>query len=79
MTPKRTLESSAPRGARTASKRAVPTDLEPDDFYAYMPEHKYIFAPTGEIWPATSVDARLPASAISRHRPGSTKTARSNR
>ena len=26
-----------------------------------MTEHKYIFAPTGEIWPASSVDARLPA------------------
>ena len=24
-----------------------------------MLEHKYIFAPTGEIWPASSVDARL--------------------
>ena len=38
----------------------VPTDLKPDDFYGYMIEHRYIFAPTGEIWPASSVDARLP-------------------
>jgi hypothetical protein len=26
-----------------------------------MPNHKYIFAPTRELWPATSVNARLPA------------------
>jgi Family of unknown function (DUF5906) len=32
-----------------------------DDFYAYMLANGYIFAPTGEIWPATSVNARLQA------------------
>jgi hypothetical protein len=31
-----------------------------DDFYAYMPKHSYIFAPTGEMWPASSVNSRLP-------------------
>src|SRR5262245_23000360 len=31
-----------------------------DDFYAYMPGHAYIFAPTRELWPAASVNARLP-------------------
>ena len=30
------------------------------DFWAYMPMHQYIFAPTGELWPASSVNARLP-------------------
>jgi len=30
------------------------------DFYAYMPMHKYIFAPTREMWPAASVNARIP-------------------
>ncbi|HEX8525783.1 primase-helicase family protein, partial [Allosphingosinicella sp.] len=29
------------------------------DFYAYMPTHQYIFAPTGEMWPASSVNARI--------------------
>ena len=32
-----------------------------DDFYAYMVEHKYIFVPTRQIWPASSVDARVPS------------------
>ena len=30
------------------------------DFYAYMPQHRYIFAPTRELWPAASVNARIP-------------------
>jgi phage/plasmid primase-like uncharacterized protein len=30
------------------------------DFRAYMPQHKYIFLPTGDLWPAESVNARLP-------------------
>ena len=31
-----------------------------DDFYAFMPMHSYIFAPTGEMWPAGSVNSRIP-------------------
>jgi hypothetical protein len=30
------------------------------DFHAYMPTHSYIFAPTGEMWPAASVNSLLP-------------------
>ena len=30
-----------------------------DDFYAYMPTHRYIFAPSRQLWPGRSVDARL--------------------
>jgi hypothetical protein len=39
----------------------APDVLRLDDFFAYMIEHKYIFTPTGQIWPASSVNARLPA------------------
>jgi Family of unknown function (DUF5906) len=31
-----------------------------EDFYAYMPMHNYIFEPSGELWPAASVNARVP-------------------
>lgn len=31
-----------------------------DDFFAYMPGHTYLFRPTGELWPASSVDGRIP-------------------
>ncbi len=31
-----------------------------DDFYAYMPQHAYIYVPTRELWPAASINARIP-------------------
>jgi hypothetical protein len=30
------------------------------DFYAYMPMHSYIYAPSRDMWPASSVNARIP-------------------
>ena len=30
-----------------------------DDFNSYLPKHVYIFTPTGEPWPASSVNARV--------------------
>jgi hypothetical protein len=51
-------------------------DLSVENFYAYMPMHNYIYAPTRETWPASSVNARIPpigkisASAwIDKHQP----------
>src|SRR5262249_52174793 len=35
-----------------------------EDFYAVMPMHAYMFAPTREMWPAASVNARVPAMAV---------------
>jgi len=32
-----------------------------DDFHAFMPSHTYIFVPTREMWPASSVNSRVPA------------------
>ena len=31
--------------------------LSRDDFYAYMPTHKYMFAPSRQLWPGRSVNA----------------------
>jgi len=55
---------------RTDRRRIVPGAPEPrgtspngvtlDDFCAYLPEHKYIFIPSRELWPASSVNARIP-------------------
>jgi hypothetical protein len=30
-----------------------------DDFFAYMLQHNYVFAPTGELWPGSSVNGRI--------------------
>jgi hypothetical protein len=36
-----------------------PGGVQLEDFYAYMPQHKYMFAPTRELWPGSSVNSRL--------------------
>ena len=36
-----------------------------EDFHAYMPMHSYIYAPSREMWPASSINARLPPIPIS--------------
>jgi hypothetical protein len=35
-----------------------------EDFYAYMPTHSYIFVPTMETWPASSVNSRVRPIAV---------------
>jgi hypothetical protein len=40
-----------------------------DDFRAYMPDHRYIFMPTRDLWPASSVDARIPWPEGPNHKP----------
>jgi hypothetical protein len=45
-----------------------------EDFYAYLPDHNYIFVPTREFWPAPSVNGVLtgtggkPSEYLDRHR-----------
>jgi hypothetical protein len=43
-------------GDRTTNGKGV----ELSDFYAYMPMHNYIYAPSREPWPGASVNARVP-------------------
>lgn len=33
--------------------------ISAEDFYAYAPQNKFIYIPTGELWPKASVDARF--------------------
>jgi hypothetical protein len=35
-----------------------------NDFYAYMPMHNYIYVPTRELWPASSVNSRIEPVAL---------------
>jgi phage/plasmid primase-like uncharacterized protein len=59
-----TVETKGNGGKRGASAArtevALPEALSVDDFYAYMPKHEYIYVPTRELWPAASVNSRLP-------------------
>jgi hypothetical protein len=40
--------------------RAAPSSIGFEDFYAYAPENKFIFVPTGDRWPGATIDKRLP-------------------
>lgn len=37
----------------------LPDVVSIDDFYAYLPQHQYLFVPTRELWPASSVNSRI--------------------
>jgi hypothetical protein len=52
-------EPKTPRKPKE-KKDAKPGEATHDEFWAYLPDHKYIYIPTGELWPAASVDSRLP-------------------
>ncbi len=43
------------RGNAPTTKDAVALS----DFRSYMPTHQYIYVPTGELWPASSVNSRI--------------------
>jgi hypothetical protein len=38
---------------------ALPKNVGIEDFRAYMPMHQFIFTPSRELWPASSVNARV--------------------
>jgi hypothetical protein len=46
--------------AETDPVETDPVDIGAADFVAHMPTHRYIFKPSGELWPASSVNSRIP-------------------
>lgn len=38
---------------------AIRQDIKITDFYAHMPDHRYVYVPTRELWPAASVDGQV--------------------
>ncbi len=53
---------NAQRGQASPSgqKKTKTMPIMLNDFVAYMPGHSYIYIPTREMWPAASVNARIP-------------------
>lgn len=57
----RSLCQACNRSQHDAEPAAIaPAGVHLQDFHAYMPAHSYIFAPSGEMWPSSSVNSRLP-------------------
>jgi hypothetical protein len=48
-------------GSGPPQSPGLPTDVSLDDFYAYMPMHMYIFVPSRDLWPAASLNTRMPS------------------
>ena len=60
-----TLRSAFRAGLRKphldlVDRAELPEGVSRTDFRAFMPMHSYIFVPTRELWPAASVNARIP-------------------
>ena len=56
-----------PKPVRARKPGANTNGAQFDEFWAYLPDHKYIYVPTAELWPAASVDSRLPPVDVPMH------------
>jgi len=45
------------------------SDVKLEDFVAYMPTSNFIFKPTREMWPASSVNGRVPPVSVDQKKP----------
>ena len=54
---------------RAQSAIAADGGVRLEDFYAYLPAHNYIFVPTREPWPASSVDTKIPPIDVGKEKP----------
>ena len=52
-----TAKDAGTEAAKTMEQGTAGVSLA--DFYSYMPQHSYMYAPSREMWPASSVDARI--------------------
>jgi hypothetical protein len=55
---KKAKRRAEPKGQ--ANGEAANDGVSLDDFNAYMPMHSYIFTPAREMWPAASINAKIP-------------------
>jgi len=47
-------------GMSKQPKKTLPVGVTITDFYAFLPKHKFIYAPTGDLWPIESINSVLP-------------------
>lgn len=48
-----------PHQPATEKPSQIPAGATIDDLWAYMPQHRYIYAPARDLWPKESVDGRF--------------------
>lgn len=57
-TPPTTLQPATHSELSVGASGQMPA-VSLEDFWCHMEQHKFIYAPTGQLWPASSVDARI--------------------
>jgi hypothetical protein len=72
------IKSFAHGGMSYTLEHATDAGVKLEDFHAYMPMHNYIFAPSRELWPATSVNGRIRPVAIGVDDKGNEVTIKAN-
>jgi hypothetical protein len=55
------VERAFLNGVKQPAGPYIEKDKKLDDFWAYLPDHKYIYVPTRELWLGASVDSILPS------------------
>jgi hypothetical protein len=58
------MRNSAKSNGHDPETRFDISGVQLEDFYAFMPMHNYIYEPTRSLWPASSVNARIPPIAL---------------
>jgi len=53
------LEDAELKAIAGGKKHVMPDTVTAEDFWTYMPAHQYIYVPTRELWPASSVNASV--------------------
>lgn len=44
---------------RPLRRQPLPTTVTVNDFYAYLPTHRFLFVPTRQLWPSASINVAL--------------------
>ena len=58
-------KQEAPKQEAPPPRRELPArGVSIGDFSAYMPDHNYIYKPTRQTWPGSSVNSRISAGAL---------------
>jgi hypothetical protein len=57
---KPTAEPEPEKQTESATPSAPKARINIDDFQAFLPEHKYLYIPTRDLWPSVAVNSQLP-------------------
>lgn len=57
------LASDTAMADKNLEMEEVAETVSMDDYYAYLPSHRYLYVPTRDLWPPQSIDGHIPPHA----------------